>query len=98
MPLIRFRSNRGGSAMKKLILSFLLIPLLLPGTASGQSNVQDKSKKLKASTVSGKVSEDGKGLIGKNGQAWLMANPDALLGHEGQQVKGKCQISSGSHA
>jgi len=83
--------------MKKLVLSFLLIPLLLPGTAGGQSNVQRQSGKPKTSTISGKVSEDGKGLIGKNGQPWLVANPDALVGHEGQQVKVKCQISSGSH-
>jgi hypothetical protein len=83
--------------MKKLVLSFLLIPLLLPGTASGQSNVQDKSIKPKTSSILGKVSEDGKGLIGKNGQPWLVANPGALVGHEGQQVKVKCQISSASH-
>lgn len=83
--------------MKKLAVSFLLIPLLLPGTASGQSDVQNKSKKLKTFTISGKVSEDGKSLIGKNGQPWLVANPDALVGHESRQVKVKCQISSGSH-
>src|SRR6266478_3865011 len=89
MPLIRFRSNRGGSAMKKLVLSFLLIPLLLPGTASGQSNVQRQSGKPKTSTISGKVSEDGKGLIGKNGQPWLVANPDALVGHDGRVLSVK---------
>ncbi len=83
--------------MKKLVLSFLLVPLLLPGTAAGQSNSQSKSTTPKASTVSGKVSEDGKSLIGKNGEPWLVANPGALAGHEGQQVKVKCQISSGSH-
>jgi len=83
--------------MKKLVLSFLLVPLLLPATASGQSNGQSKSEKPKASTISGKVSEDGESLIGKNGQPWLVANPDTLAGHEGQQVKVKCQISSGSH-
>jgi hypothetical protein len=83
--------------MKKLVLSFLLIPLLLPGTAAGQSNSQSKSTTPKASTVVGKVSEDGKSLIGKNGEPWLVANPATLAGHDGQQVKVKCQISSGSH-
>lgn len=83
--------------MKKLVLSFLLIPLLLPGTAVGQSKSRDKATPLKASTVSGKVSEDGKSLTGKNGEPWLVANPGALAGHKGQQVKVKCQISSGSH-
>ena len=83
--------------MKKLVLSFLLVPLLLPGTAAGQGNSQSKSTTPKASTIVGKVSEDGKSLIGKNGEPWLVANQGALAGHEGQQVKVKCQISSGSH-
>lgn len=46
--------------MKRLVLSFLVVPLLLPGTANGQSDNQGKSAKLKASTISGKVSPDGK--------------------------------------
>jgi len=83
--------------MKKLALSFLLVPLLLPGTVAGQSNSQSRSTTHRASTVTGKVSQDGKSLIGKNGEPWLVANPDAVAGHEGQQVKVKCQISSGSH-
>jgi hypothetical protein len=44
-----------------------------------------------------RVSEDGKSLIGKNGESWLVENPAALAGHEGQQVRVKCQTSSGSH-
>ena len=83
--------------MKKLVLSFLLVPLLVPGTAFGQSNGQGKSVARKPSTISGKVSQDGKSLIGKKGEPWLVENPGALAGHEGQQVKVKCQISSGSH-
>ena len=83
--------------MKKLALSFLLVPLLVPGTAFGQSNGQGKSVARKPSTISGKVSQDGKSLIGKKGEPWLVENPGALAGHEGQQVKVKCQISSGSH-
>lgn len=83
--------------MKKLVLSFLLVPLLMPGTAFGQSIDQGKSTAHKASTISGKVSQDGKSLTGKKGEPWLVENPEALAGHEGQQVKVKCQISSGSH-
>jgi hypothetical protein len=83
--------------MKKLVLSFLVVTLLLPGTAFGQSNGHSKSTAPKASTISGTVSQDGKSLIGKNGDPWLVANPATLAGHEGQQVKVKCQISSGSH-
>ena len=81
--------------MKRLVLSLLVVPLLLPGTANGQSNGQGKSAKLKASTISGKVSLDGKSLIGQSGEPWLVANPATLTGHEGQQVKVKCQLSSG---
>jgi hypothetical protein len=83
--------------MKKLVLSFLLVPLLLPGTALGQSNRHGKSTAPKASTISGTVSQDGKSLIGKSGEPWFVANPATLVGHEGQQVKVKCQLSSGMH-
>jgi hypothetical protein len=83
--------------MKKLVLSFLMVPLLLPGTAFGQSDGHGKSTAPKASTISGKVSQDGKSLIGKNGEPWLVANPATLAGHEGQQVKVKCQVASGGH-
>jgi len=80
--------------MKRLFLASLLVPLLLPGTAAGQSNRQSRSVTAKASTVSGQVSQDGRSLLPKNGESWLVANPGALAGHEGQQVKVKCQISS----
>jgi hypothetical protein len=83
--------------MKKLVLCFLLVPLLLPGTAFGQSNGQRKSTAPKASTISGKVSQDGKSLIGKNSEPWLVENPGALAGYEGQQVKVKCRLSSAPH-
>ncbi len=83
--------------MKKLVLSFLLVPLLLPGTVFSQSNGHGKSTAPKASTISGTVGQDGKSLIGKNGEPWVVANPATLTGHEGQQVKVKCQLSSGSH-
>jgi len=83
--------------MKGLVLTFLVVALLLPGTANDQSNGQDKSLKLKASTISGKVSPDGKSLIGKNGEPWLVANPATHSGHEGQQVKVECQLSSADH-
>jgi len=82
--------------MKTLALSFLVVGLLLPGIAASQSNSRGKPTKRKASTVFGQVSQDGKSLIGKNGEPWLVENPGALAGHEGQQVKVKCQFSSDS--
>src|SRR5260370_205749 len=49
------------------------------------------------STSSCKARQDGKRLIGKNGEPWLVENSAALGGHEGQQVKVKCQLSSVGH-
>ncbi len=83
--------------MKKLVLSFLAIPLLLPMPAAGQSSRSDKSNTAKSITISARVSEDGKSLIAKNGESWSVANPGALTGHESQQVKIKCQKVSADH-
>lgn len=78
--------------MKKLVLSILAVPLLLPVSAFGQNH-----NTAKAITMSGRVSADGKSLIVKNGESWSVVNPDALAGHVSEQVKVKCQISSGTH-
>lgn len=78
--------------MKKLALCFLAAPLLLPVSAFGQNH-----NTAKAITISGRISADGKSLIATNGESWSVANPDALTGHENQQVKVKCQISSANH-
>ena len=83
--------------MKKLVLSVLAIPLLLPMPATGQNHAAGKSGTAKAITISGRVSEDAKNFFAKNGDSWSITNPEALAGHESQLVKVKCQISSGSH-
>lgn len=83
--------------MKKLVLSFLAVPLLLPVSAFGQNQNKAKSNAAKAITMSGRVSEDGKNLIAKNGESWSVVNPDALAGQMSKQVKVKCQISSATH-
>ena len=79
--------------MKKIVLCLLAVPLFLPLSAAGQS----QSSTGKPFTVSGKVSPDGKSLIPVNGESWSVANPTALAGHEGQQVKVKCRLSSAAH-
>ena len=76
--------------MKKLVLCFLAVPLLLPVFAFGQNQNAAGSSSAKAITISGRVSEDGKSLIAKNGEPWTVANLGALAGHENQQVKIKC--------
>ncbi len=83
--------------MKKLILSSLAILLLLPIPAAGQNSKSGKSGKPKSMTISGRVSEDGKTLIAKNGETWSVTNPGPLAGHESQQVKVKCQKISADH-
>jgi hypothetical protein len=84
--------------MKKLVLSLLAIPLLLPVPAAAQNNHSGKSSTAKSITISGRVSEDGKLLIGKNSELWLVTNPEALAGHQSQQVKVKCQkVSADQH-
>lgn len=82
--------------MKKLVLCFLAVPLLLAMPAAGQNNNSGK-RAAKSVTLSGRVSEDGKSLIAKNGESWSVTNPEALAGHVSQQVKVKCQISSATH-
>jgi hypothetical protein len=83
--------------MKKLVLSLLAFPLLLPIPAAGQNNGSAKSSAAKSITISGRVSDDGKSLIPKNGEPWSITNPGTLAGHEGQQVKIKCQRLSADH-
>jgi hypothetical protein len=83
--------------MKKIVLSFLAIPLLLPMPAAGQSSRGDKPSTAKSIIISGRVSEDGKQFIAKNGEPWSITNPGALAGHESQQVKIKCQELSADH-
>lgn len=83
--------------MKKLVLCFLAVPLLLTVSAFGQNDNAAKFSSAKTLTISGRVSEDGKSLIAKNGERWSVANPDALAEHVSQQVKVKCQISSPTH-
>lgn len=84
--------------MKKLVLSLLVIPLFLPIPAVGQNNNSGESSTAKSIKISGRVSEDGKILIAKNGELWSVTNPGALAGHESQQVKVKCQkVSADNH-
>lgn len=80
--------------MKKLVLSFLAVPLLLPVSAFGQNHNAAKSNTAKSITMSGSVSADGKSLIAKNGESWLVTNPDVLTTHQNQQVKVKCETSA----
>jgi hypothetical protein len=80
--------------MKKIVLCLLTVPLFLPLSASGQAQVAKTSKPI---TISGRISDDGKSLIAKNGESWSVTNPDVLAGHFSQQVKIKCKTTSDHH-
>lgn len=80
--------------MKKLVLFFLAVPLLLPVSAFGQDHNAAKSSSPKSITISGRVSEDGKTLTAKNGESWSVTNPSALTSRENQQVKVKCEAAA----
>ena len=81
--------------MKKFVLSLFAVAFLFDATSAGQ-NLPAKPEAGKAVVLSGRASEDGKNLIAKKGEPWSVVNPGALAGHEGQQVKVKCRISSAS--
>jgi hypothetical protein len=74
--------------VKKYFLFFAITALLLCATAAAQSDSQ--AAFIKA-VVSGKVSEDGRTLVGDKG-TWSVSNPASLVGREGHIVKVKCHL------
>jgi hypothetical protein len=88
--------------MKGIFLP-LPIALLLSGPAVAQDAAkqddarQDKAKAQgvpkRAVTIAGQVSHDGKTLVSDENIIWAVSNPNALTGHEGQQLTVKCQVS-----
>ena len=43
-------------------------------------------KAAKAVSLTGKISDDGKTFVDKDGKSWTVSNPEALKGHEGHEV------------
>ena len=81
--------------MKKFMVSLLVVPFLLLGTAAAQNAGSEKAA-TKTVSLSGKVSEDGKSVIAR-GKQWLLKNPEMLAGQAGREIKVKCQIFLASH-
>jgi hypothetical protein len=91
-----------GCTMKKSVLIFLVVVFLVPATALAQHSSKaaeakpagSKASKLfmKAVTISGQVSGDGRTLVSEENDIWSVSNPSVLTGHEGQQVSVKCQV------
>jgi hypothetical protein len=55
--------------------------------------------KLKPKTLSifGKLSEDGTTFLAKRGQTWTIANPGAVSGQAGHELKLKCRLLSATN-
>jgi hypothetical protein len=78
--------------MRKLMIVLFALALLMSAVAVAQYGAQqpDTSKSsmsMKAVSVTGKISDDGKMFVSdKDGKSWTISNPDAVKGHEGHHV------------
>ena len=78
--------------MKKLIIISFALVLLTSAVAVAQYGAQqpDTGKSntaMKAVSVTGKISEDGKMFVSdKDSKSWTISNPEAVKGHEGHHV------------
>src|SRR6202048_550184 len=90
--------------MKKLMIISFALALLMSAVAVAQYGAQqpDTSKSnasMKAVSVTGKISEDGKMFVSdKDSKSWTISNPDAVKGHEGHHVTLKAHVSSDTSA
>ena len=78
--------------MKKLMIISFALALLMSAVAVAQYESQqpDNSKSgtsMKAVSITGKISDDGKMFVSdKDSKSWTINNPDAVKGHEGHHV------------
>src|ERR1017187_4198798 len=78
--------------MKKLMIISFVMALLMSAAAVAQYAAQqpDNSKSsmsMKAVSITGKISDDGKTFVNdKDSKSWTIQNPDAIKGHEGHHV------------
>lgn len=90
--------------MKRLILISFAVALVTSLLALAQETAkpgemkQDTTKAEKASTkatsLSGKISDDAKTFVDKDNKSWTVTNPEALKGHEGHEVTVKAHVDS----
>jgi hypothetical protein len=81
--------------MKKLVLMAfvcaLVTSLIALAQETGKSDqMKDDTTKAEKATqavsLSGKISDDGKTFVDKDGKSWTVSNPETLKGHEGHEV------------
>lgn len=87
--------------MKKLLTLLFGLTLLTSISVLAQDAAkQDSATKpdvsaTKTSSVTGKISDDGKTFVSdKDGKSWTISNPDAVKGHEGHHVTLKAHVSA----
>jgi len=87
----------------KLALSTFVLMASLNVFAQYGSNQRDqaspeitKSDKTAANalSVSGKIGDDGKTFVDKDGKTWTVSNPDVVKGHEGHEVTLKAHFDA----
>jgi len=79
--------------MKTLLILSLSIALMMPVFALSTSRVQDEGhtkqsdNTTKPLNIPGKISQDGETFVSDtDGAIWIIANPEAIKGHEGDHV------------
>jgi hypothetical protein len=73
--------------MTRLILLTTLFVLSLGAFASAQTVAhQDNASRAKKVTISGKINEDGKAILGGEGRVWFVSNGEKLGNHLGENV------------
>lgn len=97
MPKLRLKKCH----MKTSILIVLAIASLIPSAlAQDRTDYSDQAPHAatgmssKPLMVSGKVSPDGKALLGDIDSEWIIDNPEALKGQEGRRVTVKCYVDT----
>jgi hypothetical protein len=75
-----------------LLVSMIAVAQDASQSAAGSSQAGQMGSK--ATSVSGKVSDDGKSIVDKDGKSLTVTNPDALKGHEGHEVTIKGDVDS----
>lgn len=90
--------------MRKLFTILFALSLLTSVGLMAQDNPsQDNMKQgsasadtaMKATTIPGKISEDGKTFVSdKDNKTWTISNPDAVKGHEGHHVALKARVDA----
>ena len=64
-------------------------------TETAKTDTMSDSSKMKATKVTGKVSDDGKTFVSdSDSKSWTIDNPDAVKGHEGHHVILTAQVDA----